>query len=84
MVNPLPTGAPANHVKAVLAPIPGVIISVGIKEGEAVATGQELCVLEAMKMKNSIRAKRAGKICAVRVTPGEQVRHSQVLMEFAD
>lgn len=73
-----------NKAKAVTAPIPGVIISVLVKEGDQVEVGQELCVLEAMKMKNSIRANRAGKIAAVRVAAGDQVHHSQVLIEFAD
>jgi glutaconyl-CoA/methylmalonyl-CoA decarboxylase subunit gamma len=73
-----------DKTKTVLAPIPGIIISVNIKEGEQVAFGQELCVLEAMKMKNLIRANRTGKIAAIKVAPGDQVRHSQVLMEFTD
>jgi glutaconyl-CoA/methylmalonyl-CoA decarboxylase subunit gamma len=73
-----------DKTKTVLAPIPGVIISINIKEGDQVAFGQELCVLEAMKMKNLIRASRAGKIASIKVAPGDQVRHSQVLMEFSD
>jgi biotin carboxyl carrier protein len=83
-----PTAAPvtpaADKTKAILAPIPGVILSISAGVGDTVAFGQEVCVLEAMKMKNVIRAGRAGKIAAVRVTPGDQVRHSQVLIEFAD
>lgn len=83
---PVPSApAPAaNQAKAVLAPIPGVIESISVKEGDSVVFGQELCVLEAMKMKNLIKANRAGKIAAVRVTAGDQVRHSQVLMEYSD
>ncbi len=73
----------AQH-KCVLAPIPGVIIGITIKEGDTVSFGQELCVLEAMKMKNLIRAKRSGTISAVRVAVGDQVKHSQVLMEYTD
>lgn len=67
---------------AVLAPIPGVILSVRVKEGDSVSFGQELCVLEAMKMKNQIRANRAGVIAALCVAPGDQVKHGQVLMEY--
>lgn len=67
---------------AVLAPIPGVILSVNVKEGDSVSFGQELCVLEAMKMKNQIRANRAGVIAALCVAPGDQVKHGQVLMEY--
>jgi glutaconyl-CoA/methylmalonyl-CoA decarboxylase subunit gamma len=69
---------------AVLAPIPGVIISIEVKPGDRVEHGTTLCILEAMKMKNAIRATRAGKIGSVQINVGETVRHSQVLMEFAD
>jgi glutaconyl-CoA/methylmalonyl-CoA decarboxylase subunit gamma len=69
---------------AVLAPIPGVIISINVKPGDTVEHGTTLCVLEAMKMKNAIRATRAGKIGAVQISVGETVRHNQVLIEFAD
>jgi biotin carboxyl carrier protein len=72
--------APARPV---LAPIPGVILSVGVQPGQSVAFGQELCVLEAMKMKNAIRAPRPGRISAVSVQPGDQVRHGQILIEYA-
>ena len=54
------------------------------KKATAISFGQELCVLEAMKMKNLIRANRGGKIGAIRVAAGDQVKHSQVLMEFTD
>jgi glutaconyl-CoA/methylmalonyl-CoA decarboxylase subunit gamma len=70
--------------KAVLAPIPGVIVSITVKEGDSVVFGQELCILEAMKMKNLIKANRAGKIAAIRVSAGDQVRHHQVLMDYTD
>lgn len=75
---------PVNSAKAVLAPIPGVIISLNVKEGQTVAFGQDLCILEAMKMKNVIRSNRAGTIAAVRVAPGDQVKRSQVLIEYSD
>ena len=78
-------GGPAvDKSKSVQAPIPGVILSVAVKPGDTVKTGQELCLLEAMKMKNAIRANRDGKIANVLVASGETVRHGQVLMEFAD
>jgi len=84
---PIPAAKPqangSNNNNAVTAPIPGVILSLSVKEGDEVAFGQELCVLEAMKMKNQIRANRPGKIRAVCVAAGEQVKHGQVLFEFA-
>jgi biotin carboxyl carrier protein len=70
--------------QTVVAPIPGVIVAVGVKEGEAVKRGQELCVLEAMKMKNSIRATHDGTISAVKVAVGDHVQHNQVLIVYAE
>lgn len=74
----------ATSSATVTAPIPGVIISIAVKEGDSVSVGQDLCVLEAMKMKNNIRATRAGKIAAIRVAPGDQVKRGQVMLEFSD
>jgi biotin carboxyl carrier protein len=70
--------------QAVVAPIPGVIVAVAVKEGETVTRGQELCVLEAMKMKNSIRATHDGTISAVKVAVGDHVQHNQVLIVYAE
>ena len=64
------------------APIPGVILSIAVKLGDAVESGQEICILEAMKMKNTIRANRAGKITAVHISSGDTVTHGQPLVDF--
>ena len=64
------------------APLPGVIISIDVKEGQSVKAGQELYVLEAMKMKNSIKADRDGKIVAIHVSPTDLVKHNQAVMTF--
>jgi len=73
---------PTAEGKSVKAPIPGVIIDVKVSVGDTVAYGQELCVLEAMKMKNSIRSGKAGIISKVMISIGEQVSQNQTLMEF--
>lgn len=78
---PQPSG---DSSKAILAPLPGVIISIALKAGDAVSVGQEACILEAMKMKNSIKSTRSGKISAVRINPGDHVQHGQILFEFSD
>jgi biotin carboxyl carrier protein len=75
-------GNPTVEGKLVSAPIPGVIISIAVSEGDSVAYGQELCVLEAMKMKNSIRAGKAGVISRVMISVGDQVSQNQTLMEY--
>jgi biotin carboxyl carrier protein len=67
---------------AVRAPIPGVITNVAIQPGSEVARGDEICSLEAMKMKNIIRSPKAGKIAAVHVTVGQSVKHGDILAIF--
>jgi biotin carboxyl carrier protein len=84
-----PVAAPAkvavtSSAKVVTAPLPGVVDSIKAKPGDSVTPGQELLVLEAMKMKNSIKATRAGKIAAVLVSVGETVPHGAALVEFTD
>lgn len=79
-----PADSTEEMVKQVKAPIPGTIISIHVSEGDQVEYGQELCILEAMKMKNSIRSSRAGKIARVLVKEGDLVKHSQVLLEYDD
>ncbi len=74
----------AASSRAVTAPIPGVIVEICTRPGQVVKRGDELCVLEAMKMKNSIKAGRDGTISGINIAVGDQVRHGQVLFEFSD
>lgn len=76
--------AAGGGAKVVAAPLPGVIDSIKAKPGDSVAPGQELLVIEAMKMKNSIKATRSGKIAAVLVSVGDHVPHGAALVEFTD
>lgn len=80
---PAPNGN-GDKGRGVSAPIPGVIISIAVKPGDKVSVGQELCVLEAMKMKNPIRTTREGTIASILVAVGDHVRHGQPLVEFTD
>jgi biotin carboxyl carrier protein len=66
----------------VFAPIPGDIVEIFVQPGDQVRVGQPLCVLEAMKMKNTIRASRDGRIRTVEITPGQTVDHGTVLFRF--
>jgi biotin carboxyl carrier protein len=79
----MPGSAAPAPAGAIHAPIPGVVLSIAIEPGAEVAPGQELCVIEAMKMKNTIRAARAGRIARVLVAPGQTVRHHDLLAEYA-
>ena len=69
---------------AVTAPLPGTIVAVSVMSGDRVDMGQELCVLEAMKMNNPIRSTRSGVITEVSISVGQQVQHGQTLMLIAE
>ena len=84
---PVPTkvAAPAPLTisgKALLAPLPGTVTKIFVLPGAQVEAGQPVCVIEAMKMKNTIRADRTGAVANVLVSPGQSVKHKQVLVEF--
>ena len=68
-----PAPAAAGAGKAVTSPLPGVIIAVKVKVGDAVKAGQEVAVLEAMKMENSIEATHDGTVTAINVAKGDSV-----------
>jgi biotin carboxyl carrier protein len=76
-----PAGGPAGG-KAIVAPLPGTVTEVNVKPGDSVTPGQQVCVIEAMKMKNAIRATAGGKVAKVNVAAGQSVTHRQALVEF--
>lgn len=66
--------APASGAgKAVTSPLPGVIIAIKVNVGDVVKAGQEVAVLEAMKMENSIEATHDGTVTAINVSKGDSV-----------
>ncbi len=64
------------------APISGVIVDIKVKEGDEITTGQELIVLEAMKMENMLYAEQDVTIKKIKVKPGQNVQVNEILMEF--
>ena len=64
------------------APLPGTVIEIFVKTGDSIEMGQVILIIEAMKMKNSIRSTRAGKIKDVLVSAGQTVAHKQPLVRF--
>jgi len=79
---PKAVGAPEPSVREVSAPMPGNIMDIRVGVGDHVSYKQELCNLEAMKMKNSIRSPRDGVIAAVKVREGQTVAYGEVLFTF--
>jgi biotin carboxyl carrier protein len=75
-----PDSAPAVGGGAVVAPISGLILEVKVEVGDTVTVGQELTVVEAMKMENSINSEISGKVLEIRVQAGAQVSTGDVLM----
>ena len=68
-----PKPAASGAGKAVTSPLPGVVIAVKVNVGDSVKAGQEVAVLEAMKMENSIEATQAGTVTAIHVAKGDSV-----------
>ena len=80
-----PPAVPAGALNGgtVIAPMPGTILSVEVVVGQQADTGQVLCVLEAMKMKNPIRAMHPGTVAEICVQPGQTVPYGAVLIRLA-
>lgn len=77
---PAPAAKPSGEGKPVTSPLPGVIIEVSVKEGDTVAAGQKVAVLEAMKMENEIPAPVAGTVTGILVQKGATVDTDAVLV----
>ena len=75
-------GVPDGHA-AVPAPLTGTVVSVAVTPGQAVGPGDELLVLEAMKMEHEVRAQAAGQVAEVRVAAGDTVPAGAVLVTLA-
>ena len=71
-----------KNVNEMTAPLPGVVIELFVRAGDVIEAGQVIVIIEAMKMKNSIRSTRAGKIAEVLASVNQTVAHKQVLVKF--
>ena len=65
-----------------LSPMPGLLVSLAVSVGQEVKTGEELAVVEAMKMENILRAQRDGKVSAIHVEPGASLAVDEAILEF--
>ena len=71
-----------KKLKELKAPMPGLVLAINVSDGETVEEGQDLLVLEAMKMENAIKSPQAGTIEQVHISVNEKVDKNQVLISF--
>lgn len=81
--SPAPAAVPAGAGEKVPSPLPGVIIEVSVKEGQAVKAGQKVAVIEAMKMENEIAAPKDGTVTAIHVNKGDSVLEGADIVTIA-
>ena len=78
----MPVKTPPDLSKFLLSPMPGLLVSVAVKEGQDVKAGEELAVVEAMKMENVLRAERDGKVKKIAASVRESLAVDQIIIEF--
>jgi len=78
----MPVKTPPDTSKMLLCPMPGLIVSVDVEEGQEVQEGQVLAVVEAMKMENVLRAERKGVVSKVNAKAGDSMAVDEIIMEF--
>ena len=81
--SPAAAPKPAGAGVTVKSPLPGIIISVDVKEGQAVKRGQKVAVIEAMKMENDILAEADGTITAIHTRKGDSVLEGADIVTIA-
>lgn len=77
-------GRGPGMIENIIAPMPGSVIKIFVKEGQSVKAGQPIVIVEAMKMENEVKASADAVVSKVNVTEGIQVTSGQVLIEFAE
>ena len=79
----MPVKVPPDTSKMLLCPMPGLVVSISVAEGQEVKAGETLAVVEAMKMENVLRAERDLTIARLNAKPGDSLAVDAVIMEFA-
>jgi propionyl-CoA carboxylase alpha chain len=79
----MPVKRPPDTSRHLLSPMPGLVVSIAVKEGDEVQAGQVLATIDAMKMENVLRSARDGKIKAIHAKAGDSLAVDQVILDFA-
>ena len=79
----MPVKKAADTGKTLLCPMPGLVVSIDVTEGQEVKVGETLAVVEAMKMENVLRAERDGTVKKIHAKKGDSLAVDAVIMEFA-
>ena len=79
----LPPKTAADTSKMILSPMPGLVVTLDVELGQSVRSGEQVAIVEAMKMQNIIRAERDGVVKSVGAKAGDSVAADEVLIEFA-
>ena len=80
----MPEKIPLDLSKYLLSPMPGLLMKICVEEGQTIKTGEELAVVEAMKMENSLRASKDVKIKSILTTEGANLAVDQKILESED
>ncbi len=78
----IPAKAPADTSRALLSPMPGRLSALLVELGQTVKAGEELAIVEAMKMENILNADRDGIVKTIHVQPGDNLTADQAILEF--
>ncbi len=78
----MPKKEAADSLKHVLCPMPGLVVSIAVKEGQEVKAGETVAVVEAMKMENVLRAEIDGVVKKINAKPGDSLAVDAVILEF--
>ena len=78
----MPEKTPPDTSRQLRSPMPGLVVSIDVTEGDEVKTGDPLAVIDAMKMENQLRAERDGRIASISVGVGDSLIVDQVILEF--
>ncbi len=78
----IPEKQPPDTSKFLMSPMPGLLVSLAVAVGQEVKAGEELCILEAMKMENVMRADKDAVVKEIKAAPGDSLMVDQIILEF--